>query len=101
MFKCPHCGKELDLSLRREVPWWRYDPGPTARLGCGTLILIAAIVAVFSSRNTESVERLEQEVRALHEKIDGLDRKLERLSPPSQRGDPQNRAPAPPPRTDP
>ncbi len=92
MFVCPHCGKELDVSPRREVPWWKYDPGPTARLGCGTLILIAAIVAVFSSRNTESVERLEQEVRALHEKIDGLGTVIEKLVPPAQRGNPQNRA---------
>jgi hypothetical protein len=95
MFLCPHCGKELDVSPRREVPWWKYDPGPTARLrlGCGTLFLIAIIVAVFSSRNPDSVEHLEQEVRALHEKLDGLDRKLEKLSPPAQRIDPPKPAP--------
>jgi hypothetical protein len=92
MFVCPHCGKELDVSPRREVPWWKYDPGPTARLGCGTLILIAGIVAVFSSRNSESEARLEQEVRALHEKIDGLGTAIEKLVPPAQRGNPQNRA---------
>jgi hypothetical protein len=93
MFVCPHCGKELDVRPRREVPWWKYDPGPTARLGCGTLILIAIIVAVFSSRNTESVARLEQEVRGLQEKIDGLGKGIEKLLPPAQRGDPQKRAP--------
>ena len=92
MFVSPHCGKELDVSPRCEVPWWKYDPGPTTRLGCGTLFVIAIIVAVFSSRNTESVDRLEQEVRALHEKIDGLGKAIEKLLPPAQRGNPQNRA---------
>jgi hypothetical protein len=56
------------------------------------LFVIAIIVAVFSSRNTESVDRLEQEVRALHEKIDGLGTVIEKLSPPAQRGNPQSRA---------
>ena len=67
--------------------------GPTANLGCGTLILIAIIVAMFSSRGTESVARLEQEVRALEKKIDGLGTRIEKLLPPAQRGDPQDRAP--------
>jgi hypothetical protein len=92
MFLCPHCGKEIEVSPRRKVPWWKYDPGPAARLGCGTLILIAGIVAVFSARNTEPVERLEQEVRALHEKLDGLGKVTEKLLPPAQRGEPQSRA---------
>jgi hypothetical protein len=93
MAVCPHCGKELDMSPRPQVPWWRYDPGPTANLGCGTLVLIAIIVAMFSSRGTESVARLEQEVRALEKKIDGLGTRIEKLLPPAQRGDPQDRAP--------
>jgi hypothetical protein len=96
MFMCPHCGKELDVSPkppRPKVSWWKYDPGPTANLGCGTLILIAIVVAMFSSGNTETVTRLKQEVRALQEKIDGLRRQIEKLLPPAQRGDPQNRAP--------
>jgi hypothetical protein len=80
------------VSPRHKVPWWKYDPGPTVRLGCGTFILIAIIVAAFSSRNTESVEGLEQEVRVLHEKIDGLGKAIEKLLPPAQRGNPQNRA---------
>jgi hypothetical protein len=81
------------MSPRRQVPWWKYDPGPTANLGCGTLILIAIIVAMFSSRSTESVARLEQEVRKLQEKIDGLGQGIEKLLPPAQRGDLQKRAP--------
>jgi hypothetical protein len=83
MAVCPHCGKTLDVNPRRQVPWWKYDPGPTANLGCGTLILIAIIVAMFSSRSTESVARLEQEVRTLQEKIDGLGRGIEKLLPPA------------------
>jgi hypothetical protein len=93
MFMCPHCGKELDVRPRPPRPpvsWWKYDPGPTANLGCGTLILIAIVVAMFSSRNTESVARLEQQVRALQEKIDGLGKGIEKLSPPAQRGDHQD-----------
>jgi hypothetical protein len=83
MAACPHCGKELDTSPRRQVPWWKYDPGPTANLGCGTLILIAIIVAMFSSRSTESLARLEQEVRNLQDKIDGLGEGIESLLPPA------------------
>jgi hypothetical protein len=83
MAVCPHCGKELVVSPRRKAPWWKYDPGPTANLGCGTLILIAIIVAMFSSRNTESVARLEQDLRNLQEKIDGLREGIERLLPPA------------------
>jgi hypothetical protein len=57
------------------------------------LILIAIVVAIFSSRGTESVARLEREVRVIDEKIDGLGRAIEKLLPPAQRGDPQDRAP--------
>ena len=92
MAVCPHCGKELDMSPRRQVPWWKYDPGPRANLGCGTLILIAIIVAMFSSRSSESVARLEQEVRTLQDKIDGLGHGIEKLLPPAQHGDLQKRA---------
>ena len=59
-------------------------PGPNANLGCGTLILIAIIVATFSSRNKESVARLEQEIRNLQEKIDGLGKGIEKLLPPAE-----------------
>jgi hypothetical protein len=93
MFACPHCGKALDVSPRPRASWWKYDAGPTANLGCGTLILIAVIVAMVSSRSTESVARLEQQVQALQEKIDGLGKGIEKLSPPAQRGGPQDRAP--------
>lgn len=93
MVECPHCGKALGESPRRKIPWWRYDPGPSANLGCGTLIIIAIIVAIFSSRNTESAVRLEQEVRAFQEKIDGLSKGIEKLLPPRKGGNPKDRTP--------
>ncbi len=82
MSVCPHCGK--DMSPRAPSPWWKYDPGPTANLGCGTLILIAIVVAAVSSRGTDSVVQLQQQVRALEEKIDGLSKGIEKLRHPSQ-----------------
>ncbi len=90
---CPHCGRALGESYPPKVPWWRYDRGQTANLGCGTLIVIAIIIAVFSSGNRESVLRLEQEVRVLQEKIDDLGKGIDKLVPPSQRGEPKDRAP--------
>jgi hypothetical protein len=86
MLVCPHCHKELEVRPRPRVVWWQYDPGPSARLGCGTLILIAFIVAAFSSNNSQSVARLEQQVQSLETKIDGLTQSVEKLSPPPQRG---------------
>jgi hypothetical protein len=45
---CPHCGKSVDVP-RPKVPWWKYQPeGPTVGLGCGTLLLIGLVVAIFS-----------------------------------------------------
>ena len=93
MAVCPHCGKDLDVSARRQVPWWKYDPGSSENLGCGTLILIAIIVALFSSHNSDSAASLRQEVRTLQEKIDQLGKGIEKLSPPAQRSELQNRTP--------
>jgi hypothetical protein len=93
MAVCPHCGKELDERPRGRVPWWKYDPGPTVNLGCGSLILIAILVVAFSSGGKERVARLEQEVRKLSDKIDGLSQGIQKLLPPAQRGDSQNRTP--------
>ena len=50
---CPHCGHEIEGS------WYR-DKG--ASLGCGTLIIIAVIVSVFSSDGRGEVSRLSQKV---------------------------------------
>lgn len=93
MVVCPHCGTELDARSRAQLPWWKYDPGPRANLGCGTLILIAIVVAVFSSSNRDSVARLEQEVRVLQDKVDVLGQNIEKLMPPAPSDNPRDRVP--------
>ncbi|HKB40510.1 MAG TPA: hypothetical protein VKD72_29060 [Gemmataceae bacterium] len=67
MVICPHCGKSYDAP-RERVPWWKYDPGgPKVGLGCGTLLLIGIIVAIFSGRDTleSHVSRLESSLAEL------------------------------------
>jgi hypothetical protein len=77
MFACPHCGKPIDVGPAAKVPWWQYDSGgPNVSLGCGTLILIAIIVAIFSGGNKDEIRALRTEVRALEKKIDEIDKKL-------------------------
>jgi hypothetical protein len=93
MFVCPHCGKELDVSPRPQVPWWKYDPGPTANLGCGTLILIVIIVGIFSSRDTQSVARVEREVQSLREKVDLIGDAVAKIARTEQHRAAQERAP--------
>lgn len=52
MFQCPHCRKTIEIaaSQKEPVPWHQYDPGNGVSLGCGTLILIAIIVAKSTAR---------------------------------------------------
>ncbi len=77
MFSCPHCGKPIEVTPQAEVPWWRYDSGGTpVSLGCGTLILIAIIVAMFSGNAGNGVQQLRNDVQALDRKIDDLRLKL-------------------------
>ena len=78
MFPCPHCGKTIDVGPPPNVPWWQYDPGGTrASLGCGTLILIAIIVAMFSGGRDEAraIRALQTDIKALEQKIDRLEAK--------------------------
>ena len=42
------------------------------QLGCGTLILIALIVLLFSSGNRGSIEKLENEIRGLRSQVEEL-----------------------------
>ena len=72
MFSCPHCGKTIGIGPSPDVPWYTYHPGPTrASLGCGTLILIAIIVAIFSGDDeSDEIRALRQEIKALEQKID-------------------------------
>jgi hypothetical protein len=73
---CPHCGKSSDAP-REKVPWWKYDPGgPTVGLGCGTLVLIGIIVAIFTPRS----EDLAREVRDLRSEVGGVKKEVEAQS---------------------
>ena len=64
MVVCPHCGQEMEFKEPEKVSWWKYQPmNRGVSLGCGTLIIIAIIVAVFSGNN--DVSRLSKKVDAL------------------------------------
>jgi hypothetical protein len=53
---CPQCGKSFDVP-KPKVPWWKYQPeGPTVGLGCGTLLLIGLIVAIFSRSGLDDLQ---------------------------------------------
>ena len=78
MFPCPHCGKTIEVGPPAKVPWWKYDPGGArASLGCGTLILIAIIVAIFSrgADETDAIRALRKDIQALEQKIDNIEEK--------------------------
>ena len=73
MFPCPHCGKTIDVGPTAKVPWWQYDPGGGASLGCGTLILIAIIVAMFSQGGDDDIRDLRRDIQSLEQKIDRME----------------------------
>ena len=80
MFPCPHCGRAIEVGPPAEVPWYKYNPGGArVSLGCGTLILIAIIVAMFSRGGDESdaIRALQKEVQSLEQKIDNIGLKPE------------------------
>ncbi len=55
MLVCPHCNQPIEMSAANDVPWWRYRPvNRGVSLGCGTLIIIAIIVAIFSDNGSVS-----------------------------------------------
>lgn len=76
MFQCPHCRKTIEIaaSQKEPVPWHQYDPGNGVSLGCGTLILIAIIVAMFSGDGVDSddIRRLRDDIRSVEQKLDSL-----------------------------
>jgi hypothetical protein len=80
MFPCPHCGKAIETGPPPDFAWYKYDPGGTrVSLGCGTLILIAIIVAMFSRVGDESdeIRDMRQEIQTLGKKIDNIELKAE------------------------
>ena len=86
MFPCPHCGKPIDVGPPAKVSWWQYDPGGArVSLGCGTLILIAIIVAIFSGSGdqTKAIRALQKDIQALEQKIDSMELEPELVATPS------------------
>lgn len=54
------------------------DNNKSVQLGCGTLIIIAIIVAIFSGRN--DVEKVQRELEDVNRTLDRLEQKLDELS---------------------
>ena len=54
---------------------------PRVQLGCGTLIIIAIIVALFSGDRSE--RKLRNEIRQLRETVERLEKKIDALQPPT------------------
>jgi outer membrane murein-binding lipoprotein Lpp len=50
----------------------------TVQLGCGTLIIIAIIVMVFSGGN--DMKKLQSEMEDMNQKVDRLEKKIDELS---------------------
>jgi hypothetical protein len=85
MPSCPHCGQEIELPGGRTEPWWKPDLATHGvNLGCGSLALIAIIVAFCSGGVgvSSKLERLDMNVEKLEKKIDEL---RETVSRPPQR----------------
>jgi outer membrane murein-binding lipoprotein Lpp len=60
------------------------DKNQKVSLGCGTLILIALIVMIFSNASTDDVQKevneLRSEVRELNSKVEQLESKIDKLT---------------------
>ncbi len=81
MFHCPHCSKPIEVAPPN-VAWWRHESGGrNVSLGCGTLILIAIIVYMFSRGDTDAINDLRKEIQTLEEKIDNIQVKLQPAQP--------------------
>jgi outer membrane murein-binding lipoprotein Lpp len=77
---CPHCNQEIEPANPAKVPWWKSDLAPHGvNLGCGSLILIALIVAVCSGGGglANKMERLDTDVQKLEKKIDKLEKAVD------------------------
>jgi hypothetical protein len=82
MLACPHCGKTIEVGPQQKQPWWKYDPGgPTVGLGCGTLLMIALIVVMFSNRgDTQAIRSLREDIQAVQEKVDAIEESVNTLA---------------------
>ena len=80
---CPHCGKPIESRGTAEGSWYEYRPGKNeVSLGCGTLILIAIIVAIFSKSgdNSDEIRDLQREIEKMEQQLDRLVPAVEKLS---------------------
>jgi hypothetical protein len=64
----------------------------TVQLGCGTLIIIAIIVMIFSGGDDR--KKLQREMEVMNQKVDRLEKKLDELSQTLSR-QPASEPPAP------
>ena len=81
--QCPHCGQPIEVGPPNKqatlAERWQNDAREKGvSLGCGTLIIIAIIVAIFSNNGADEddVRRVRDEVRSLERKIDQLSDEL-------------------------
>ncbi len=75
MLVCPHCNQEIEFKALEKVPWWKKPiGGPSASLGCGTLIIIAIIVYFFSGG-----VNLSGDVSILSQQVDELTALVEEI----------------------
>jgi hypothetical protein len=75
MSTCPQCGQEIEAAIPPKGPWWKSNLAPHGvNLGCGSLILIALIVAICSGGGglSDKIERLDRDVQMLEKRIDRL-----------------------------
>jgi outer membrane murein-binding lipoprotein Lpp len=76
---CPHCGQEIRPPQSPIVPWWKLDLAPhSVNLGCGSLMLVAIIVAFCSGGFGMSgkIDHLGAEIKELEKKIDKVDQNI-------------------------
>jgi hypothetical protein len=78
MVVCPKCGYEFEPEPPPRKPWLRRDLAPmgVANLGCGSMILIAIIVAMCSGIGQAS---LKTEIQKLEQKVDQLTAEVDKL----------------------
>jgi hypothetical protein len=82
MVVCPRCGYEFEPEPPPRKPWLRRDiaPAGVANLGCGSMILIALIVAMCSGIGPAGkIDSLKQDIRQLELKVDELKQAVDKL----------------------
>jgi hypothetical protein len=80
---CPHCGQEIGSTEAGQVPWWELDlRSHGVNLGCGSLILIALIVAICSGGGglSSRIERLDTDIQKLEHRIADLEKEMDKPS---------------------